>query len=280
MTLLSAIDAIAAEAGAADSAVAFYDYGSQTAWSCRADRWFHAASTIKVAVLLGLFAAVAEGRFTLADRLHVRNRFLGAHDGLAYAIDAARDANAEVQAAIGKLLRIGELAEHMTATSSNLATNLLLDLVGVDSARGVLERLGLAPGIDLTRGVEDDAAYRAGLNNRVTADGLVAVFRLVAERRAVSEEASEAMLGLLRRQAFRSGIPAGVPETVRIEAQFAHKTGEMSTVTHDAGLVYLPDRAPYAVAILTEWTPDAAGDRRAAVAQVSRAVYRQLAERA
>ena len=278
MTLLSAIDAIAAEAGAADSAVAFYDYGSQTAWSCRADRWFHAASTIKVAVLLGLFAAVAEGRFTLADRLHVRNRFLGAHDGLAYAIDAARDANAEVQAAIGKLLRIGELAEHMTATSSNLATNLLLDLVGVDSAREVLERLGVAAGIDLVRGVEDDAAYRAGLNNRVTADGLVAVFRLVAERRAVSEEASEAMLGLLRRQAFRSGIPAGVPEGVRAQAFFAHKTGETSTVTHDAGIVDLPDRPPYVVSILTAWGPGGSDARRETVARFSRAVYVHLVE--
>jgi beta-lactamase class A len=128
--------------------------------------------------------------------------------------------------------------------------------------------------------VEDEAAFAAGLNNRVTADGLVGLFRLIEERRALSPAAADAMLGILHRQAFRSGIPAGVPETVRIEAQFAHKTGEMSTVTHDAGLVYLPDRAPYAVAILTEWTPDAAGDRRAAVAQVSRAVYRQLAERA
>ena len=180
-TLLAQIDAITAEAGAAASAVSFYDYASQTSWSCRGGRWFHAASTIKVAVLAALLAAVEEGRFSLADRLHVRNRFLGVHDGAAYAIDRERDASGGIHDAVGKLLRVEALAEAMIATSSNLATNLLLDLVGVDSGREVLARLGLASGIDLVRGVEDDAAHRAGIDNRVTADGLVALFRLAEE---------------------------------------------------------------------------------------------------
>lgn len=275
-TLLSEIDSIASAAGAADSAVSFYDYGSRTSWSCRGDRWFHAASTIKVAVLVGLFAAVEEERFGLGDRLHVRNRFLGVHDGRAYAIGAGRDSNGEVQAAVGKLMRIGLLAEHMIATSSNLATNLLLDLVGVERARAALGRLGVAAGIDLVRGVEDDAAYEAGINNRVTADGLVAVFRLIEERRAFSEEASGAMLEILRKQAFRSGIPAGVPDSVRSQAIFAHKTGEMTTVTHDAGLVYLPERLPYVVSILTEWEAGGSNHRRETVARISRAVYEHV----
>ena len=276
-TLLAEIDSIAAEAGAAGSAVSFYDYGSHTAWSCRGDRWFHAASTIKVAVLVGLFAAVEQRRFALADRLHVRNRFLGAHDGRAYAIPAGRDSNSEVQAAVGRLLRIGVLAEHMIATSSNLATNLLLDLVGVESAREALRGLGVAAGVELVRGVEDEAAHGAGLDNRATADGLVGLFRLIEERRAFSEEASGAMLEVLRRQAFRSGIPAGMPDGVRAQTSFAHKTGETSTVTHDAGIVYLPERPPYVVAILTEWTPGGADHRRETVARLSRAVYEHVA---
>ena len=276
-TLLAEIDVIASDAGAAGSAVSFYDYGSHTAWSCRGDRWFHAASTIKVAVLVGLFAAVEEGRFALADRLHVRNRFLGAHDGRAYAIPTSRDADGEVQAAVGKLMRIGVLAEHMIATSSNLATNLLLDLVGVEAAREALRTLGVAAGVELVRGVEDEAAHAAGLDNRVTADGLVAVFRLIEERRAFSAEASGAMLEILRKQAFRSGIPAGVPEGVRSNAGFAHKTGEMSTVTHDAGIVYLPERPPYVVSILTEWAPGGTNHRRETVARLSRAVYEHVA---
>jgi beta-lactamase class A len=274
--LQQTVETIAAEAGAEAVAVAWLDQATETSWSFRGERWFHAASTIKVAVLVGLFAAIEEGRFRLDDRLHVRNRFPSVHDAGAYAIASSRDADGEVHAAIGKLMRLGRLAEAMIATSSNLATNLLLDLVGVEAARRVVERLGVN-GIELVRGVEDEAAHQAGVDNRVTANGLIGVFRAIEERRAVSPAASDAMLDILQKQQFRSGIPAGVPESARAEARFAHKTGETSTVTHDAGLVYLPDRPPYALAILTEWAGDAGG-RRETVARLSQAVYAHLAD--
>lgn len=274
--LQQTVEEIAAEAGAEAVAVAYHDAATGTSWSLRGDRWFHAASTFKVAVLVGLFAAVEEGRFELEDRLHVRNRFLGAVDGAAYSIASSRDADGEVHAAIGKLLRLHQLAASMIVTSSNLATNLLLDLVGVEAARQALAGLGIE-GIDVVRGVEDETAHEADVDNRVTAEGLVGLFRRIEEGRAVSPEASAAMLEILHQQAFRSGIPAGIPEGVRADARFAHKTGEISTVTHDAGLVYLPDRPPYALAILTEWPADAGG-RRETVARISQAVYRRLAE--
>ncbi len=265
------IESTAADAGAGAASVAFYDYATDTSWSYRGARWYHAASTIKVAVLVGLFAAVEEGRFRLDDRLHVRNRFFSAHDGSAYSVGSARDSNSEVHASVGKLMRIRALAEHMIATSSNLATNLLLDLVGAGETQAALKELGIS-GIDLVRGVEDDAAFEAGINNRVTAEGLTRLFRLIEDRQTFSKGAAEAMLDILHKQEFSSGIPAGIPESVRNETQFAHKTGDISTVNHDAGLVYLPDRPPYVVAILTEWAPDAS-NRRETVARISEAVY-------
>lgn len=276
--LQETVEEIAARAGAEAVAVAVWDQASATSWSYYGDRWFHAASTIKVAVLVGLYAAVEAGRFRLDDRLHVRNRFLSVHDGLAFGIAASRDADAEIHAATGKLLRLRRLAESMIATSSNLATNLLLDLVGIEAARRAVAELGVA-GVELARGVEDEAAHAAGIDNRVTAEGLVGVFRRIEEGRAVSEEASAAMLEALHKQAFRSGIPAGLPDAARSDARFAHKTGETSTVSHDAGLVYLPDRPPYAVAILTQWAGEG-GARRETVARLSQAVYRHLTEEA
>jgi beta-lactamase class A len=111
----------------------------------------------------------------------------------------------------------------------------------------------------------------------VTADGLVALFRRLEQRRAVSGEASERMLEVLRRQEFKSGIPAGLPEEVRTAAGIAHKTGETSTVCHDAGIVHLPERSPYVVAILTEWEDGASPQRRETIARISRAVYEQVA---
>jgi beta-lactamase class A len=248
--------------------VAVHDFEHRTSWELKGERWFHAASTIKVPVLLGVFDAVEQGRFEPYSRVHVRNRFYSAADGAPYRVLAARDANAEVQRAVGKTMTVAELAKHMIVTSSNLATNLLVELVGVAGIAGTLERLGLH-GLEMRRGVEDEAAWRAGINNRVTAGGLCRALRLIEERQAISEAACEAMLEILHEQRFRKGIPAGLPDDARV----AHKTGEMSTAAHDAGIVYLDGRAPYVVVILTEWDADAESGRQETIAKISRAVY-------
>jgi beta-lactamase class A len=258
---------IGEEARASAVAVAAYDFEHHTAWSLHSGRWFHAASTIKLPVLLAVYDAIEQGRFDAHSRVHVRNRFLSLVGDRPYRVGKEVDANAEVHAAIGRMLTVRELAEHMIVTSSNLATNLLLDLVGVEAARASLARLHLG-GIDLQRGVDDEAAWEAGLNNRVTAAGLCDALRLIEEGKAISAEASSAMLDILHQQRFRSGIPAGLPEDARV----AHKTGEISTVAHDAGIVYLGERDAYVVAILTEWAPEVEG-RQETIARISRAVY-------
>lgn len=200
--------------------------------------------------------------------MHVRNRFISLVDGRPFRVGTDSDANAEVHAALGRMLTVHELAEHMIVTSSNLATNLLLDLVGVEAARASMARLHLG-GIDLRRGVEDEAAWAAGINNRVTAAGLCDALRLIEEGKAISPEASKAMLDILHGQKFRSGIPAGLPDDARV----ANKTGEISTVAHDAGIVYLDGRDAYVVVILTEWAPEVTGHRQETIAAISRAVY-------
>jgi beta-lactamase class A len=258
------------EAGCTAVAVAAYDFAHRTAWCLESDRWFHAASTIKVPVLLGVFDAIEQGRFEPFSRVHVRNRFLSVLDGKPFRVQASRDANAEVFAALGKTMMIRELAEHMIVTSSNLATNLLIDIVGLEDIQHTLARLHLR-GIDLVRGVEDETAWEAGINNRITADGLSAALRLIEERKAISEHASDLMLEILHKQRFRSGIPAGLPDDARV----ANKTGEMSTVAHDGGIVYLEGREPYVVVILTEWE-NGGDNRRDTIARISRSVYQYM----
>jgi beta-lactamase class A len=269
------IGKIARDAGAAALAAAYFDYETDSSWSLHGDRWFHAASTIKTAVLVGVFAAADDGLFSLDSRLHVRNRFLSAADGSAFRVPSGRDANGEVHGAIGRTMKVRELALHMITTSSNLATNLLVDLAGVDYIRAVLERIGVR-GVDLRRGVEDERAFEADINNRVTANGLLDLFRAIHEERAVSPEASKEMLAILHRQEFKTGIPAGVPASVR--AKVAHKTGEISTIAHDSGLVYFPRRKPYAVAVLTEWASGRAS-RQDTIAKVSEAIYDHLSHK-
>lgn len=264
---------ITESAGASAVAVAFYDFKHKSEWSFHADRWFHAASTIKIPVLLGVFAAIEKGGLTEFSRIHVRNRFYSIVDGSPFRIDISRDSTPEVHQAIGKTLQVRELARHMIVTSSNLATNLLIDIVGVEQIRKTLHDLGLSDGIDFKRGVEDNVAWEQDINNRVTALGLLKALRMIAEEKAISEAASRHMLDILHGQEFKRGIPAGLPT----EARVAHKTGEISTVAHDAGIVYLPDRPPYVLVILTEWQPSSTG-RQDTIARISRAIYQHVTD--
>lgn len=275
--LRSRVRAIAGDSAARRVAVACHDYETDESWSYDGDEWFHAASTIKVPVLLGVFRAIEKGDLALLARVHVRNRFTSAvGDGTAFRVAASRDANAEVPRALGKTMRVQELAYHMITTSSNLATNLLIEVVGTREITDTLKELGLDEGVEFRRGVEDEAAFEAGISNRCTANGMLRVLRTIEERKAFSEESSQQMLDILHAQEFRSGIPGRLPEGVKV----ANKTGEISTVAHDAGIVYAPGRKPYAVVVLTEWDAGKTSGRSDTIARISRAVYDHLTRKA
>ncbi|HEY9286130.1 MAG TPA: serine hydrolase [Pyrinomonadaceae bacterium] len=275
-TLLGKVLGIESDSRGSRVAASYYDYESETSWSFRGDSWFHAASTMKVAVLLGLFSAAGKGRFGLSANLHVRNRFFSVVDGKPFCLEHERDSGSAVYAALGKTMKLGELARHMIVTSNNLATNLLLDLIGVEQVRATLAGLGVK-GVEVRRGVEDAKAYDAGVNNMVTANGLLSLFRVLQEGEGFAAEDAQRMLEILFQQEYNSGIPAGLPEAARAGARIAHKTGNISTVSHDAGLVFLKNRRPYAVSVLTSWEPGASGDPDT-IAKVSRAVYEHLVE--
>lgn len=267
--------AIAERAEGVTLGVSVYDYLSGSEWQFNGDRWFHAASIIKLPVLLALFEAIDQGRFALYNRLHVRNRFLGEVDGEAFRVDPARDADDQVHAAVGRTLRLRELAERMIVRSSNLATNLLINLLGVDQIRGALVRLEIG-GVDMCRFVEDDRAFERGIINRMTPNGSVALLRAIVAAAAISPESSTRMLEILSGQQFAGTIGPGLPETVRQAARVAHKTGDISTASHDAGVVFLPGRPPYLVAIFVEGAGDAR-ERTEIGSAASGAVYDYVA---
>jgi beta-lactamase class A len=268
-TLNEEVERLSAESKARAIAVAVHDFESGLRFSLRSDRWFHAASTIKVAVLLAVFRAADEGRLHLDDSLHVRNRFISAADGSPFRLSPESDAMPELYRLVGRTAKISRLAEGMIAASSNLATNLLLDFVSVEYAREVLRDAEI-DGVELRRGVEDYAAHERGINNEVTADGLVSLLSAVRGD-FLSNESKEQAIRILLKQRFNSMIPARLPP----HAAVAHKTGEISTACHDMGIVYLPEREPYIAVILTEF--DSEGDgRREIVAAISEAIYRSI----
>ena len=126
------------------------------------------------------------------------------------------------------------------------------------------------PPVGRKGGVQDEGAFKAGLNNQVTAQGLLKLLRMIAEGRAWSPETCAQMLEILLDQRFKSGIPAGLPG----DAHIAHKTGNISTVYHDAGIIYMGNRNPYFLVILTQFPADSR--RSGAVAEVSKDLYETL----
>jgi len=271
--LQTKIETIEKESGAKAIAVALHDAETGFELHYKADRWFHAASTIKVPILLGAFAAIDRGELLPHSRVHVRNRFLSVVENVPFRVESGRDANSAVHNAIGKMMRVDELAYHMITTSSNLATNLLLGVIGPDAVNRTLKELDVDDGIDLKRGVEDELAFEKGINNMVTADGLLRILVMLSEGKAFSPALSRRMMDILHGQEFNQGIPARLPKGARV----AHKTGEISTIAHDAGVVYLPKRKPYALVVLTEWEPEGSGRSRT-IAAISHTIYEFLTQ--
>jgi beta-lactamase class A len=263
------LEALALRNKARAIGVALHDLETGFRFSLCGDRWFHAASTIKVAVLIAVFRAADEGRFRIDDSLHVRNRFFSAADGSPFRLSQDRDATPDLYAAIGRTAKISALAHAMICGSSNLATNLLLDFVGVEYARTILQEAQVI-GVELRRGVEDHDAHERGINNEATPDGLLSLLSTIRGDFLTLESKRE-VLRILLEQRFNSMIPAGLPP----HATVAHKTGEISTACHDIGIVYLPEREPYITAILTEFDSETDG-RRETVAAISEAIYRSL----
>lgn len=252
--------------------IAVHDTETSLQWSYNADQWFLASATMHLAVLVGVFRELERGTLTFDSSVHVRNRFTSVVNREPFMLDLGRDVDPDVYGNLGKTLTVRELAYWMITRSSNLAANILLEVVGVPAIQQAMEDLEIN-GVEIIRGIDDHAAIAAGLDNRVTASGLCTLLRRVAEGEAYSSQASEHMLEMLLEQSHRKGIPAGLPVAVRV----AHKSGLWETVQHDAGIVYCEGRKPYVIVVLTEFKPQSG--RGMAVADLSREVYRTLAQR-
>ena len=185
----------------ADVAVAFLTLDGKTEYFFRADDSFHAASTMKIPVMIELFHQVKDRRLRLTDTLTIHNEFHSIVDNSRYELDPNDDSETDLYKAEGESRELGYLCELMITKSSNLATNLLIEKLGVEDIRATVHSLG-ADGMHVLRGVEDQKAYEQGLNNTITARALQVLLTAIAEGKAVDEDSSRAMIAVLEKQAF------------------------------------------------------------------------------
>lgn len=252
----------------ANFAYAFIDLQTGEQLTHQGNARFHSASTMKTPVMVEAYRQAAAGKFSLDDGLTVYNRFTSIADPkVTYALDPKDDAEQGLYSLIGLQTTWRDLIYRMITESSNLATNILIDQLGAKNIQATLNEFG-AEGVQVLRGVEDTPAYEKGMNNSVTAYGLAAFFEALATNKFADKYATNEMLDILKDQRHRDIIPGRLPNTVEV----AHKTGWITGINHDSGIVYLPDGRQYVLVLLsqTDLPRDEAKD---VLARISRHVY-------
>jgi beta-lactamase class A len=253
------------DASGAEVAIAWRTLDGRNEQLIDPDKTFHAASTMKVPVMIELFRQAKAGTLSLDEPLMIRNEFKSIVDGSPYKLSEGDDSDKEVYAAIGKTLTLRQLCEAMITVSSNFASNLLIERLGVENIRRTVTALG-AEGMTVLRGVEDQKAFDKGLSNTTTARGLLVLMEKLAKGQAVDEKADAEMIEILKRQKFNDGIPTGVPPGTPV----AHKTGSITRIHHDAAIVYGP--RPYVLVVLVRGILDQKKSA-ALMREVSKAVF-------
>ena len=208
---------------------------------------FHAASTMKTPVMIEVFKQAEEGSFSLDDSILVKNEFKSIVDSSLYMMDISEDSGENLYQFIGGKKTIRQLVYDMITVSSNLATNILIDLVHAENVMRTMKEIG-AENIKVLRGVEDIKAFEKDLNNTTDAFDLMLIFEKIATGEIISKKACSEMINILLNQEFNSRIPALLPSDVKV----AHKTGSITGIEHDGGIVILPDGRKYILIILSK----------------------------
>ena len=258
------------DASGAEVAVVCLTLDGRQVLSLDPDKRFHAASTMKVPVMIELFRQAEAGAVSLDEPLLVKNEFHSIVDGSMFQLSVNDDSDAEVYRAVGKTMTLRQLCEAMITISSNFAANLLIEKLGVKNIQATVDRLD-ASGMHVLRGVEDQKAFDKGLNNETTARALAVLLMKIAKGEAVSRKSDAEMVEILKGQHFHDAIPAGLPPGTPV----AHKTGNITKIHHDAAVVYGP--RPYVLVVLVRGI----GDQKISgplIAAISREVWTELSK--
>lgn len=209
-----------------------------------ADTLFHAASTMKTPVMIEVFKQIEAGKFSIDDSITIKNEFTSIVDGSTFEIDIQEDSDDPIEHMVGEKVTLYDLVHAMITYSSNIATNIVIEMVGAEETTQTMR--------DIVRGLYDMKAFDLGLSNRTTARDLAIIFENLAHHKYLTEESNEMMIDILKDQYYRDIIPKHLPEDLEI----ANKSGFITGVRHDSAIVYLPDGRAYVLIFLTKELPD------------------------
>lgn len=263
-------DAIAARVAATPGAivaVSYRDIQTGESLDINADSVFHAASTMKIPVMIEVLRRSQLGGFGLDQEVLLVNQFASLADGSPFSLNVADDGDTTLYQRIGQRVTVRELLRRMITRSSNLATNQLIELVSAAKVTETAHEFG-AVHLSVLRGVEDQKAFDKGLINTTTSADLATLLAAIEKGTLLSPASSAEMREVLLAQEFNEKIPAGLPPGTKV----AHKTGEITAVSHDAAVVYPQGRKPYVLVVLTKGIRESAASSTL-IADISRLVW-------
>jgi beta-lactamase class A len=253
-----------------DYAIAYKDIQNGNIIFINENEIFHAASTMKTPVMIEIFKQAEQSKFSINDSIVVYNNFKSIVDGSEFSTAKEDDSDTEIYNLIGSNLTINELIHRMITVSSNLATNLLIELVDAKNVTQTMRELG-AKQIQVLRGVEDMKAFRAGLNNSTTAYDLLVIFEHLAKKDFLTQQSHDNIIDILLIQKLNQKISAKLPQEIKV----ANKTGFINNVEHDSGIIFLPDGRKYILIMLSRnLSSNEAGIET--LAEISKMIYEEI----
>lgn len=198
-----------------------------------------AASTVKIPLNLFLYKKIKEGSVNPDDTMtYLESDYEGGTGSIQYK-------------SFGTKYTIRELSKLSIEVSDNVATNMLLRLLGRENLKAYMRSLG---GI-----VVDDE------KNISCPRDMALYMKKVYEFCEEDSELGRELMGFFENTVFNDRIPKLLPENIKV----AHKIGTQVAALHDVGIVYAS--RPYILAVMSKGIDESQGND--VIANISKKVY-------
>lgn len=190
--------------------------------SYKEDLVFKSASLIKTPIMMAALEDVEAGKVTLDTIIHVEKKQCVGDEA-----PVVRD---------GYDVPLSVLLEYMITESNNSATNCLIDYFTMDRVNAFSKKIGLDSTI-LRRHMLDYEAARQGNENNTNAKDMKALYEMLYTHTTFTPFMCETAIPILLRQKDKELLMDSNPAQ-----KAAHKTGGLSDIAHDAGILYGENR--------------------------------------
>lgn len=218
------------------------------------DMIFPSASTIKLIIMAAVMNEVKKGKISFDDKILLTKDMLCGGDGILKEFD------------IEHKFTLKEIMTLMIIISDNTATNILIDLVGIQNINNIAVEMGLEF-TRLRRKMMDSQAVKEGRENTTTPKEMSKILRFIYDGKFIDEYYSKIALDILKRQQVGGRITLYMPEDIVV----AHKTGDLDKLEHDVGIVY-NNSSDYIICVLTK-NLDVNKNGREIIGEISRITY-------